>query len=101
MGYIATRTNDIETALHEFTHRVQSALPELDRLFQDLHERRTAGDPLKRLLDIYPQSLQSLALSLLCALRHAVLDRDMGVTQLPPDVTPSCPRISMNTVERY
>lgn len=54
-GYIATRANDIETALHEFTHRVQSALPELDQLFQDLHKRRTAGDPLKRLMDIYPQ----------------------------------------------
>ena len=54
-GYIATRSNDIETALHEFTHRIQSALPELDQLFQDLHKRRTTGEPLKRLKDIYPQ----------------------------------------------
>ena len=53
-GYIATRSNDIETALHELTHRIQSALPELDRLFQDLHKRRTSGEPLKRLRDIYP-----------------------------------------------
>ncbi len=53
-GYIATRSNDIETALHEFTHRIQSALPELDTLFQDLHKRRTSGEPLKRLRDIYP-----------------------------------------------
>ncbi|MDI1278028.1 phage minor head protein [Methylobacter sp.] len=53
-GYIATRSNDIGTALHEFTHRIQSALPELDQLFQDLHKRRTSGEPLKRLRDIYP-----------------------------------------------
>lgn len=55
VGYIATRAGDIETALHEFTHRIQEALPELDNLFQELHKRRTAGDPLRRLLDIYPQ----------------------------------------------
>lgn len=53
-GYIATRSNDIGTALHELTHRIQSVLPELDRLFQDLHKRRTSGEPLKRLRDIYP-----------------------------------------------
>jgi hypothetical protein len=53
-GYIATRSNDIGTALHEFTHRIQSALPDLDKLFQNLHKRRTSGEPLKRLRDIYP-----------------------------------------------
>ncbi len=55
LGYIATRANVIETALHEYVHRVQSALPDLDKLFQDLHRRRTAGDSLKRLKNIYPQ----------------------------------------------
>lgn len=51
-GYLQTSVDDFGTALHEFTHRVQSALPELDRIFQDLHRRRTAGAALERLRDI-------------------------------------------------
>lgn len=40
------------TAVHEYAHRLQAALPELDRIFQDLHRRRTAGMPLRRLMDL-------------------------------------------------
>lgn len=43
-----------KTALHEYTHRLQHALPGLDDLFQELHGRRTAGDPLRRLRDLLP-----------------------------------------------
>jgi hypothetical protein len=54
-GYIATGANSVSTALHEYTHRVQSALPMLDDLFQSLHRRRTAKEKPKRLMDIYPR----------------------------------------------
>jgi len=37
------------TAVHEYAHRLQHALPDLDDLFQELHHRRTAGDPVKSL----------------------------------------------------
>lgn len=40
------------TAVHEYAHRLQHALPGLDDLFQDLHHRRTSGDPIKRLKDL-------------------------------------------------
>lgn len=40
------------TAVHEYTHRLQHALPKLDDLFQDLHHRRTSGEPLRRLRDL-------------------------------------------------
>lgn len=40
---------DIRTAVHELGHRIQAALPELDDIFQQLHRRRTAGEPLQRL----------------------------------------------------
>ncbi|PPD36902.1 MAG: hypothetical protein CTY18_03115 [Methylomonas sp.] len=53
-GFIATRPRDLDSALHEYAHRVQSALPELDNFFQTLHVRRTINDPLRRLRDIYP-----------------------------------------------
>lgn len=46
-GWITTSANDIGVAVHEYAHRLQAALPELDRLFQDLHARRTAGAQLK------------------------------------------------------
>ena len=39
-------TADIGNPLHEYVHHVQHAVPELDELFQALHRRRTAGDPL-------------------------------------------------------
>jgi hypothetical protein len=53
-GLIAAR--DYKSALHEYSHRLQHALPALDDYFQDLHQRRTAGDPLKRLRDLIPGS---------------------------------------------
>ena len=55
-GFIVTNKGSLSTALHELSHRVQSAIPELDQIFQDLHKRRTSGDSLKRLADIYPFS---------------------------------------------
>jgi hypothetical protein len=51
-GFI--RTDNFSTALHEYTHRLQHALPELDDFFQELHGRRTKGDQLKLLRDLYP-----------------------------------------------
>lgn len=42
------------TAVHEYTHRLQHALPGIDDYFQDLHGRRTQGDPLRRLRDVFP-----------------------------------------------
>lgn len=36
--------NDI--TLHELMHRIQYVKPELDKLFQELHKRRTAGEAL-------------------------------------------------------
>lgn len=49
-GFI--RAGNFSTALHEYTHRLQHALPELDNFFQDLHHRRTRNDPLRRLRDL-------------------------------------------------
>jgi len=40
------------TALHEYVHRLQSALPGIDKIFQDEHRARTKGDKLKRLRDV-------------------------------------------------
>lgn len=37
------------TAVHEFAHRIQNAIPQLDDYFQELHIDRTFGDPLIRL----------------------------------------------------
>ena len=42
------------SAVHEYVHRLQHALPGLDDYFQDVHQRRTAGDPLKRIRDLLP-----------------------------------------------
>ncbi|TXT39221.1 MAG: head morphoproteinis protein spp1 gp7 [Comamonadaceae bacterium] len=52
-GWIVTSQN-FGTAVHEYAHRLQSALPGLDRLFQDLHKSRTGGDPLEKLNVITP-----------------------------------------------
>jgi hypothetical protein len=46
------------TAVHEYAHRLQHALPGLDDLFQDLHHRRTAGDPIKSLRSLTGISYQ-------------------------------------------
>jgi len=42
-GYLMTKPTS--TTEHEFLHRIQNKLPALDQLFQDLHKKRTAGDP--------------------------------------------------------
>ncbi len=39
--------DDPGTALHEYLHHVQYVMPELDRMFQDLHRRRTRTDPVR------------------------------------------------------
>jgi SPP1 gp7 family putative phage head morphogenesis protein len=46
-GFITA--NSRASAIHEYTHRIQHALPELDDYFQALHARRTHGEPLQRL----------------------------------------------------
>jgi hypothetical protein len=58
-GTVRARTNDgylsvraAAPALHEYVHRMQAAMPELDDLFQQLFERRTRGQPLQRLRDM-------------------------------------------------
>ncbi|MFA6971649.1 MAG: hypothetical protein WC208_09650 [Gallionella sp.] len=52
-GFI--RTDRFSTAVHEYSHRLQHAIPALDDIFQTLHQRRTAKDPLERLRDLYPR----------------------------------------------
>lgn len=49
-GYIFTDNG--HAAEHEFAHRLQAALPQLDKFFQDEHKARTNGQPLKRLRDL-------------------------------------------------
>jgi hypothetical protein len=49
-GYIITDASS--TVEHELVHRVQSSLPELDGIFQQLHKDRTKDDKLERLIDI-------------------------------------------------
>lgn len=49
-GYITA--NNLDNALHEFAHRLQNAMPELDDYFQELHVRRTAGEAIEKLKDI-------------------------------------------------
>lgn len=48
-GYIVVRTGALENAVHEYAHRLQSALPGLDALFQVVHRQRTGGEPLESL----------------------------------------------------
>ncbi len=52
-GYIVA--GNPTAALHEFVHRIQHTMPEIDDLFQQLHQRRTAGKPLERLSSIAPR----------------------------------------------
>ena len=56
IGHIMVRMNDIGNAVHEYAHRLQSALPGLDNLFQQLHASRVSGDPVLSLKDIVPSS---------------------------------------------
>lgn len=51
-GFI--RAGRFSTAVHEYAHRLQHAIPALDDIFQTLHERRTRGDNLERLRDLFP-----------------------------------------------
>lgn len=43
---------DLESAIHEYAHRLQHAMPELDDYFQELHVRRTGEDPLRPLREV-------------------------------------------------
>lgn len=49
-GYL--QVSHVGNAVHEYAHRLQHALPGLDAFFQELHVRRTANDPLRRLRDL-------------------------------------------------
>ena len=53
-GIIATNAVELDSALHEFAHRVQHALPSLDELFQAYYAQRTANEPLQRLAHLLP-----------------------------------------------
>ncbi|WP_448761748.1 phage head morphogenesis protein [Acinetobacter tandoii] len=44
------------TAVHEFAHRIQSARPDIDDLFQQEHRLRTANESLQRLRDLVPRA---------------------------------------------
>lgn len=55
LGYIMVRKGNVGNAVHEYAHRLQRALPGLDRLFQELHQRRTAGESLEKLRDLKPE----------------------------------------------
>ncbi len=46
-GALISVGDELGTALHEYLHHVQYVMPELDRMFQDLHRRRTRTEPLR------------------------------------------------------
>ena len=48
---VATR---LSTHLHEFGHRLQAVIPELDALFARYWELRTKGEPMEKLAEILP-----------------------------------------------
>ncbi|MBS0354059.1 MAG: hypothetical protein JSR83_09185 [Proteobacteria bacterium] len=48
-GYMVVHSGALENAVHEYAHRLQSALPALDALFQELHRQRTDGEALESL----------------------------------------------------
>ena len=48
---VATR---LSTHLHEFGHRLQAVMPELDALFARYWELRTKGEPMEKLAEILP-----------------------------------------------
>jgi hypothetical protein len=41
-------------AVHEYSHRLQDAFPDLQKLFTDLHRKRTQGDPVIKLRSLRP-----------------------------------------------
>ena len=49
-GFIVT--DESSTAAHEYAHRLQAAMPELDRFFNEEHEERTRGNSLRYLRDL-------------------------------------------------
>lgn len=53
-GFIIT--DESSTAAHEYAHRIQSAIPELDAVFQKIHKARTKNDPLEKLHNLFPRS---------------------------------------------
>ncbi len=53
-GFITVGRGDLPTAVHEFSHRLQSVLPNLDQKFSTLHRQRTTGDPQETLASLYP-----------------------------------------------
>ena len=52
-GSILSDPNRVNTLTHEFAHRLQQVMPGLDDIFQALHKKRTAGDPLEDLATIF------------------------------------------------
>jgi SPP1 gp7 family putative phage head morphogenesis protein len=48
-GVITHCAGDVGTAIHEYAHRLQTAIPRLDRLFQRLHVGRVSKDPIEQL----------------------------------------------------
>lgn len=53
-SYMLVRPGIIDTAVHEFGHRLQAALPDLNALFFQMHGRRVAGQPMEHLADLCP-----------------------------------------------
>jgi len=51
-GYMVV--GDTHVAVHEFGHRIQEAMPELNAVFQRLHDSRTRGEALQRLRVLQP-----------------------------------------------
>lgn len=55
-GLINANFREPDTVMHEFMHLVQVAMPQLQAHARSFHNRRTAGAPQKRLLDLKPNS---------------------------------------------
>lgn len=57
--FIVSNTNHneakrISTLVHEYGHKLQRELPELDRYFVDFWHKATAGDKVEKLADLFP-----------------------------------------------
>jgi len=48
-GESVIKSDGVSTMIHEYFHRLQNVLPEMDDAFEALHKRRTAGEPLVKL----------------------------------------------------
>lgn len=55
-GRAEMAVRDLGSAVHEYSHHLQHALPRLDDYFQDLHARRTRGEQLRQLRALIPGS---------------------------------------------